>query len=218
MSAETLQETPRSRFSRKNDRGTHERTRIFDILDAAKVCHVAWVENGRPVCLPTAYGRRGDDLILHGAAKGRFLGALADGRDLCVTVTLVDGLVLARSTFHSSMNYRSVVLFGRAEPITDRDEKLAALDALVEHLAPGRSAEVRPTTEEELDATLVVKLPIAEGAAKARKGPPGDAKADLELPIWAGVVPWTTAAGEPEPAAGCEEMELPPSVVGLATS
>ncbi len=165
------------------------------------------------MCLPTAYGRWDDALILHGAAKGRFLEAMAGGSELCISVTLLDGLVLAKSTFHSSMNYRSVVIFGRAQAIVERKEKLHALDSLVEHLVPRRLGEVRATTEKELLATTVVRLPLVEASAKIRTGGPNDPKADLSLPIWAGVVPLTLAAGSPIPDETSASLELPPSVV-----
>ena len=176
QASDSLQASPRSRLARHPERGSGDFARVVEILDAAKICHVGWIDDGRPIVLPTAYGRLGDSLILHGAAEGRFMKALAGGAEVCVTVTLLDGLVLARSAFHSSMNYRSVVIFGRAAAIEDREEKLRALDVLVEHLAPHRSSEVRPTTEKELAATTVVLLPIVEASAKVRTGPPIDAK------------------------------------------
>jgi len=211
--SDSLQTSSRSRLTRYADRGTGDFDRIAEILDAAKICHVGWIDEGRPIVLPTAYGRLDDSLILHGAADGRFMKVLASGAEVCVTVTLVDGLVLARSAFHSSMNYRSVVIFGRATAIEDRAEKLRALDVLVEHLAPRRSAEVRPITEKELAATTVVLLPLVEASAKIRTGPPIDATADLELPIWGGVVPLTIEAGVPIPGEGSEALPLPISVI-----
>ena len=206
-------ETSRTRVHRHGERGSYDLAQICEILDAGKVCHVGWVDEGRPIVLPTAYGRVGESLILHGAAEGRFMKTLESGCDICVTITLVDGLVLARSAFHSSMNYRSVVIFGRAQAIVDREEKLRALDSLVEHLIPRRLAEVRPTTEKELAATTVVRLPLVEASAKIRTGGPNDPTADLSLPIWAGVVPLTLATESPIPDESSSSMELPDSVV-----
>jgi hypothetical protein len=152
-----------------------------------------------------AYGRLGDRLVLHGSAISRLMKTLAEGVETCVTVTLLDGVVLARSLFHSSMNYRSVMVFGTARPVTDRAEKLAALDALSEHLAPGRTADARGPSAKELAATTVLALDLAEASAKVRTGPPKDAAEDVALPIWAGVVPVRTVFEDPEPA-----PDLPP--------
>lgn len=212
MSTRDIKVSVRNRLTRLPDRGSYDRETLYEVLDAGRICHVAWADGSRPMCLPTAYGRWEDDLILHGAAKGRFLEAMAGGAELCISVTLLDGLVLARSTFHSSMNYRSVVIFGRGEKIVDSADKVKALDLLVDHLAPGRALEVRPTTEPELEATAVIRVPIVEASAKIRTGPPGDAKADLDLPIWAGVVPIVPEIGQPVAAPGSEELEVPPSV------
>ena len=206
-------ETSRTRVHRHGERGSYDLAQICEILDAGKVCHVACVDDGRPIVLPTAYGRVGASLILHGASDGRFMKTLESGCEICVAITLVDGLVLARSAFHSSMNYRSVVIFGRAQAIVEREEKLRALDSLVEHLVPRRLAEVRPTTETELAATTVVRLPLVEASAKIRTGGPIDAKADLSLPIWAGVLPLTIAVGSPIADESSGSMELPGSVV-----
>ena len=156
MSTRDIKESVRNRLTRLPDRGSYDRETLYEVLDAGRICHVAWADGSRPMCLPTAYGRWEDDLILHGAAKGRLLEAMAGGAELCISVTLLDGLVLARSTFHSSMNYRSVVIFGRGEKIVDSADKVKALDLLVDHLAPGRALEVRPTTEPELEATAVI--------------------------------------------------------------
>jgi nitroimidazol reductase NimA-like FMN-containing flavoprotein (pyridoxamine 5'-phosphate oxidase superfamily) len=218
MTTASLTETHRTRMRRHPERAVIDRETIYQILDAGRICHVAWVEDGEPVVLPTAYGRDGDSLILHGAVNGRFMKVLADGRRLCISVTHLDGLVLARSTFHSSMNFRSVALFGSAEEIVERDEQLQALDALVEHLAAGRSAEARGPNEKEMAATLVVRFPIEEGSAKIRTGPPIDAPGDLELPIWAGVVPNERSWGEPIAADGCEELAVPDSVGRLTAT
>ena len=156
--------------------------------------------DGRPFVIPTAYARDGDRIILHGSVASRMLRHLAEGFEASVCVTLIDGLVLARSTFHHSMNYRSVVLFGTARAITEPDRKIEALDALVEHLVPGRSAEARGGNDKELNATAVIEMPIEEGSAKVRRGPPVDDDDDLDLPVWAGVVPLRLTPQPPEPA------------------
>ena len=205
MPSPPLEQTPRSRLRRKADRGRHDRPTVEAILDEALICHVGFAVDGRPWVVPTAYARIGDQLYLHGATGNFALRTLASGVEVCVTVTLLDGLVLARSAFHHSMNYRSVMLFGRAEPVTDDDEKERALLAIVEHMEPGRTSDTRPPTAEELRATLVVRLPIHEGSAKVRTGPPIDDPADLALDHWAGVIPLSLVRGEPE-----RDVVLPP--------
>lgn len=193
--------TDRTRVRRKADRGVHDRAVVDAILDEGLVCHVGFAVDGRPWVVPTAYARVGDAVYLHGATGNHALRALASGAEACLTVTLVDGLVLARSAFHHSINYRSVMLFGVAKRVDDPAEKRRAVDAIVEHVVPGRSADARPPTDEELRATLVVRLPITEGSAKVRTGPPIDDAEDLALPVWGGVIPLTTAAGDPVPDA-----------------
>jgi nitroimidazol reductase NimA-like FMN-containing flavoprotein (pyridoxamine 5'-phosphate oxidase superfamily) len=171
---------------------------IAAILDEGFVCHVGFVgDDGRPYVIPTAYARVDDQLILHGSPASRMLRTLAGGIDVCVTVTLVDGFVLARSAFHHSLNYRSVVVLGHAVPVTDPDEKAAALGAFVDHVVPGRSADARPVTPAEVRKTTVLRLPIHEASAKVRTGPPVDDVPDLELPVWGGVLPLWMQAGEP---------------------
>ncbi|HEX8498990.1 MAG TPA: pyridoxamine 5'-phosphate oxidase family protein [Pyrinomonadaceae bacterium] len=191
--------TARTTLRRLPKRGSFERQTVYEILDEGFVCHVGFVSGGQPFVIPTAYGRVGDTLYLHGAKASRMLKALAAGSDVCVTVTLVDGLVLARSAFHHSINYRSVVVFGRARAVEDEGEKNAALEAFTEHVCRGRWAEVRWPTPEELAATTVVALPLAEASAKIRTGPPVDDEEDYALPVWAGVLPLGVAAGEPDP-------------------
>ena len=205
MPSSPLEQTPRTRLRRKADRGRHDRPTVEAILDEALICHVGFAVDGRPWVVPTAYARIDDQLYLHGATGNFALRTLASGVDVCVTVTLLDGLVLARSAFHHSMNYRSVMLFGRAEPVTDVDEKERALLAIVEHMEPGRSDDTRPPTAEELRATLVVRVPINEGSAKVRTGPPIDDPDDLALDHWAGVIPLALVRGEPE-----RDLALPP--------
>jgi uncharacterized protein len=189
----------RTRVRRHPERAVDEPGAVAAILDEALVCHVGFVADGQPYVIPTIHARVGDTLYFHGSPASRMLRTLDDGVDVCVTATLVDGIVLARSVFHHSLNYRSAVVFGRAREVVDPEEKLAALEAVVEHVVRGRSADARPPSEKELATTLVLALPIDESSAKVRSGPPKDAADDLELPVWAGVVPVTLAPGEPEP-------------------
>jgi nitroimidazol reductase NimA-like FMN-containing flavoprotein (pyridoxamine 5'-phosphate oxidase superfamily) len=194
-------ETPRTKLRRVPKRGSHDRETIDAILDEALISHVGFVHDGRPAVIPTLHARVGDDVLLHGSAASRMLRALAGGVDVCLTATLVDGLVLARSAFHHSMNYRSVVLYGTATPVTGDDELESALEAFTEKLVPGRWAEVRWPTRKELRGTAVLKLRIAEGSAKVRTGPPIDDEEDYALDVWAGVVPLrlTASGAEPDP-------------------
>jgi nitroimidazol reductase NimA-like FMN-containing flavoprotein (pyridoxamine 5'-phosphate oxidase superfamily) len=195
-----LTPTARTTLRRKKDRGRFDRATIDAILDEGMVCHLAVAVDGQPWVIPTAYVRVGQHLYVHGATGNHALRALATGAPACVTVTLVDGLVLARSTFHHSINYRSVVLFGTGQLVDDPDDKARVLDALVEHLVPGRTADARAATPEELRATLVVRLPIVEASAKVRTGGPIDDDDDLDLPVWAGVIPLGLHVGAPENA------------------
>jgi nitroimidazol reductase NimA-like FMN-containing flavoprotein (pyridoxamine 5'-phosphate oxidase superfamily) len=199
MQTETFTPTGRSAVRRLAKRGNYERATVHAILDEGFVCHVGFVHEGQPFVIPTAYARVGDVLYLHGARASRMLKALGAGGEVCVTVTLVDGLVLARSAFHHSINYRSVVVFGRAREVSDETEKRAAMHAFTEHVAPGRWAEVREPNESELGATTVVALPLAEASAKVRVGPPIDDEEDYARAVWAGVLPLKIVAGEPVP-------------------
>jgi nitroimidazol reductase NimA-like FMN-containing flavoprotein (pyridoxamine 5'-phosphate oxidase superfamily) len=192
-----LTPTARTTLKRLPVRGSHELEQIYSILDEGMVCHVAFVADGKPVVMPTAYGRKDDVIYLHGAVAGRMARALATGIELCVTVTLVDGLVLARSAFHHSMNYRSVVVFGQATLVQDEARKFEAMRVLTEHLVPGRWETIRTPTSAELAGTLVLEVPILEASAKVRVGPPVDDEADYELPVWAGVVPLALVPGRP---------------------
>jgi len=185
----TLPQTQRTTLKRLPKRGSHERETINQILDEGFICHVGFAVDGLPSVIPTGYARAADKLIIHGSQASRMLRALKTGIDVCVTVTLIDGLVLARSAFHHSMNYRSVVIFGRAVPIEQREEKLAALFALSEHMIPGRWQEVREPSEAELQQTTVLSLPIDEASAKIRTGPPLDDEEDYAISVWAGVLP-----------------------------
>ncbi len=191
----------RTQVRRLPERGAYDPAVIHAILDAAFLCHVGFVHDGAPVVIPTGYGRRGDNLYLHGSSASRMLRTLRTGVDVCCTVTLLDGLVLARSVFHHSMNYRSVVVFGRATAVEDPAEKLAALAVISNQIAPGRWDAARHPNPQELKATLVLKLPLAEASAKIRTGPPKDEAEDYALPVWAGVIPARLAFGEPEPDA-----------------
>jgi uncharacterized protein len=199
---ESLAPTDRATVRRKRERGSHDRALVNRVLDEGLVCHVGFSGARGPVVLPMTYVRIGDQLYLHGASANDMLRNLAGDADVCVTVTLLDGLVFARSAFHHSMNYRCVVLFGRAERVTDEAELQTMAAALLDHLAPGRSADARPPTAEELRATLIVRLPITEGSAKVRTGGPIDDDEDLDLPVWAGEVPLRLAPQAPVPDAG----------------
>ena len=194
-----LEQTEKTRIRRLPERGSYDRATIDAILDEALICHVGFVVEGRPVVIPTLHARVGDHLYFHGSPAAGMLRTLREGVEACVTVTLLDGLVLARSAFHSSMNYRSVVVFGKAEEVSDREEKLRVLEALVEHVCRGRSADARGPSESELKQTLVLRVPIAEASAKIRTGPPKDDAEDYALPIWAGVVPLVLTPGEVVP-------------------
>jgi uncharacterized protein len=191
--------TPRTRVRRVPKRGAYDRPTIDAILDEALICHLGFVHDGRPAVIPTLHARVGDEVFIHGSSASRMIRALAGGVEACLTVTLVDGLVLARSAFHHSVNYRSVVLFGTARPVIEPEAKERALEAFTEKLVPGRWADVRWPTRKELKGTAALALPIAEGSAKVRTGPPIDEDEDYELEAWAGVVPIRTEMLPPEP-------------------
>ena len=205
-------ETERTRVRRLPDRARHDVATVHAILDAGLVCTVSFVDDGRPIAIPTAYARVGDALVLHGSSKSRTLLAAAAGAELCVTVTHLDGLVLARSAFHHSVNYRSVVIFGRADAVTDPERKMQLLRAFTERLYPGRWVEAREPNEQELKATLVVSLPITEAVAKVRTGGPIEDVEDLERPVWAGVVPLRLVAGTPVVDAGVPSDSAMPAL------
>lgn len=209
----TFPVTPRTRLHRMPARGTYDRAELHAILDAGLVCHVGVVADDAPVVIPMAYARVGDDLILHGARASRLLRAVAEGAPVCITVTLLDGLVLARSAFHHSVNYRSVMVHGRGRAVEAPDEKAALLAAFVARIAPGRPDPARPANAKELGATLVVRVPILEAVAKRRSGPPLDDAEDLDLPVWAGVVPLRLAPGPVVPDAACRADTAPPAVL-----
>lgn len=189
--------TKRSRIKRLPKRAHYDRATVHAILDAGAMCHVGYVIDGEPYVTPTAYWRKGEHVYWHGSSASRMLRTIAAGSPVCLTVTHLDGLVMARSAFHHSVNYRSVMVFGNATVVTDRDAKLAALEDFVERLYPGRWAELRPVNEQELKATTVLGMDLSEASAKIRTGPPVDDEEDYALPIWAGVVPVTIATGAP---------------------
>lgn len=198
MSVETtpLSSTPRTTLRRHRERGQTDREQLYAVLDAGLICHLGVVANGAPVVLPTAYGRDGDTLYVHGSsANGAF--ADADGQQVCVTVTHLDGLVCARSVFTHSVNYRSAVVFGTAAVVIDDDERRRALEVITEHLVPGRWAAARHPTKKEMAATAVLSLPLTEASVKIRTGMPKDEPEDMDSDVWAGVLPVAVAFGEP---------------------
>lgn len=196
-----LTPTARSRVKRHHERGAYDFDAIAAMLDAAFLCHVGYVIDGQPYVTPTSYWRDNNVLYWHGSSASRMLRTLGQGIDCCFTVTIVDGLVLARSAFNHSINYRSVMLFGRASPIEEEADKLRQLELFVERMYPGRWPELRPVTPQEVKATTVLSMSIQEGSAKVRSGPPKDDAADDDWPVWAGVIPVQSAAlaAQPEP-------------------
>jgi len=207
--------TPLTTHKRLPQRGSHDRELVHSILDEGLVCHVAFVADGQPFVIPTIYARLGERLYLHGATASRMLAALKLGAPVCVEVTLVDGLVLARSAFHHSMNYRSVMVFGVAQESVDLSEKRQALEAIVEHVVPGRMRETRAPSAQEVAGTRVLWIPILEASAKVRTGPPVDDEEDHALPHWAGELPLRMVLGAPvaDPRLAAE-TPLPASLAG----
>jgi nitroimidazol reductase NimA-like FMN-containing flavoprotein (pyridoxamine 5'-phosphate oxidase superfamily) len=214
-----LQSTPRTQVKRIPKRGVYDREAIYSILDEALICHVGFTlpedagGPAQPFVIPTGFARCGDTLYVHGSAASRMLKALSGGIPACVTVTLMDGLVLARAAFHHSMNYRSVVMLGIARLVEDAEEKLAALEAFTNHMMPGRWSDVRKPNESELKATSVLALSLDEVSAKVRTGPPIDEDEDYQLPIWAGVLPLRLAASDAETDPRCLPGLEPPASV-----
>jgi uncharacterized protein len=194
---DTLTRTQRSTVVRSRERGQYERSTVYSIVDEALICHVGFTVDAQPYVIPTAHARVGDRLYIHGSVGSRMLKNMKAGVPVCVTITLLDGLVLARSAFHHSMNYRSAVILGTAREVTDEQEKRTAFDALVNHVVPGRSADVRSADAQELKATSVLCLVIDEASAKVRRGPPIDAEEDYALKCWAGVLPMQLEPGHP---------------------
>ncbi len=201
----TYTPTDRTQVKRLPKRGVYDKAAIDSILDEGFICHAGFAVDGQPFVIPTGYARVGDQIHIHGSAASRMLRALDRGIDVCVTVTLIDGFVLARSAFHHSMNYRSVVILGKARLVTDPEEKMDALRHFTNHILPGRWEEVRQPTAQELKATTVLALPIEEVSAKVRVGAPVDDEEDYSLPIWAGVVPLRGKISDPIP----DERVLP---------
>jgi nitroimidazol reductase NimA-like FMN-containing flavoprotein (pyridoxamine 5'-phosphate oxidase superfamily) len=186
-----------TKFKREAKLGSHDFKLACEVLDTGKICHVGFSLDEQPYVVPMAYARMGDQLLIHGSVASRLVKNLAEGLRCCVTVTHFDGLVYARSTFNSSMNYRSVMVFGLARVIEDSDEKRDGIQVLVDHLMPGRRADLRKSTIKELNATSLLALPIETFSSKCRSGPPDDSKSDLDAQVWAGVVPLTLTTGEP---------------------
>jgi nitroimidazol reductase NimA-like FMN-containing flavoprotein (pyridoxamine 5'-phosphate oxidase superfamily) len=193
-----LSATDRTRLGRHRERGLTDRRALHDVLDAGLICHLGVVIDGTPVVLPTGYGRIGETMYLHGSSANRSLGSAAD-TEVCVTVTLLDGLVCARSVFHNSMNYRSAVIYGTARLVTDDAERMTAIEAITEHLIPGRWSNSRLPNKKEMAATSVLALPLAEASVKVRSGGPSDDDEDYGLDYWAGVLPITMTVGNAQP-------------------
>jgi nitroimidazol reductase NimA-like FMN-containing flavoprotein (pyridoxamine 5'-phosphate oxidase superfamily) len=209
--------TPRTRVRRVPERGHYDRATIETVIDDALVCHVGFVSDGMPYVIPMACARDGERLLLHGSTASRLMRTLTSGADVCVTVTHLDGVILARALFDNSMNYRSVVVLGRARAITDPDDKLDALRILVERLVPGRWDEAREPSDSELKATTVLSVPLTEASAKIRSGPPQDSEVDLSLDVWAGEIPLTVTSLQavPDPLLR-PGIPVPPSVERFA--
>jgi hypothetical protein len=201
--------TTRTTVRRHPERGDYDRSTIDAILDEALICHVGFVVDGQPFVIPTIHARDADILYIHGSPGSRMLRNLKGGVDLCVTVTLLDGLVLARSVYNHSMNYRSVVVLGRAREVTDRDEKLRAMECVVEHVVPGRWADARQPSDGEIKGTTILALGLDEASAKVRSGRPTDDEDDLSFPVWAGVVPLEVTAQAPVPDEGVRDPAPP---------
>jgi hypothetical protein len=191
--------TERTQVHRLPKRGVYDREKVYSILDEGLVCHVGFVADGKPVVIPTGYGRKGDMLYFHGSPASRMFQTLGKGVDVCITVTLIDGVVMARSAFHHSMNYRSVVIFGKATPVHNPAAKREALQVFTEHVAPGRWQQIRQPSEKELQSTSVLAIPLNEVSAKVRTGPPLDDEEDYALPVWAGVLPLELTPTTPVP-------------------
>jgi nitroimidazol reductase NimA-like FMN-containing flavoprotein (pyridoxamine 5'-phosphate oxidase superfamily) len=209
--------TEKNSIKRLPKRGHYDRETIHRILDEALICHVGFADGGQPYVIPINFARVDDTIVLHGAKASRLLKHVEQGHPICVEVTIVDGLVLARSVFHHSVNYRSVVLFGRGRLLTDEQEKLAALQAVTEHLIPGRWKEARLPNQKELNATSVVAIQIDEASAKVRVGPPLDEEEDYTLPVWAGVLPLQETPLPPvRDELQTEEVMLPEYIAGYS--
>jgi len=201
--------TQHTTVKRHPERGAYDRATIDSILDEALICHLGFVADGRPFVIPTIHARDGDTLYVHGSPGSRMLRTAKEGVDICVTVTLLDGLVLARSVYNHSMNYRSAVVLGRASAVTGRQEKLRAMQRVVEHVVPGRWDDARRPNDGEIKGTTILALSLDEASAKVRRGPPTDDDADLELPVWAGVIPLRIEPSDPVPAPSVDSSPPP---------
>lgn len=201
----------RTKIRRHPERGSYDRETVRSILDEGLICHLGFVVDGTPFVMPTMYARRGDVVYVHGSPASRMLRAAAGPADVCLTVTLLDGLVLARAVFSHSMNFRSVVVLGRAEEVVDQDEKLAASEALVEHVCRGRWADARHPNQKELATTTILRLSLDEASAKVRTGGPKDSEADLDLPVWAGHLPLAVHPLPPVPDERLAGVGAPPA-------
>ena len=202
-----------NRVRRVPDRGYYDKETVYGIVDDALICHVGFVQEGRPFVIPTLHARRGDEILLHGATTSRLMLHVQAGHDICLTVTHVDGIVLARSVFHHSLNYRSAVLFGQGYLVEGEEATMAALEQFTERLMPGRWADARRPNRNELKATAVIAMPIEIASAKVRSGPPGDIEKDYNLPVWAGVLPMAQEIGLPEADGRLAEDILLPNYV-----
>ena len=209
MTTQSFSPTERSQVKRNPRRAVYDREVIYDTLDEAMLCHLALAIEGEPVVLPTIHTRLGDTLYLHGSNQNRLYRKIAEGAPACISVTILDGLVLARSGRHHSMNYRSVVLFGKGSKVNDQAEKQRVLETLVEQIVPGRWEDSRQPTNQELHATMVIAFPIKEASAKVRNGPPVDTDADRDLPIWAGIVPIKLCAQKPITDTAGQDVPIP---------
>lgn len=209
--------TPLNRVKRNPKRAVYDRAQIHAILDAALLCHLAYVIDGQPLCTPTIHWREGEMLYWHGSSASRALRAQAKGLQVCLTVTHLDGIVLARSAFNHSCNFRSAMIFGTAEPVEDPAEKAAALLAITDRLVPGRNAELRPTTDQEIKATRVMRMPIETASAKVRAANVGDDDEDGNYPVWAGVIPIRSVIAPAEPSPGLRPgLAMPPHLAPFA--
>lgn len=206
--------TNRTTPSRLAKRAHYDANTIHAILDDALFCTVSYVQDGQPMAIPTAFARNGDTLYIHGSVGSHFIRSIENGAPVCITVMLADGLVLAKSAFHHSVNYRSVVIFANAEKVTDEAERMDALALITDHLVPGRWADLRPTTDSEMRKTTVLAFSLAEASAKVRTGGPNDDPEDAPLPTWSGVVPLETVRGTPIPREGEENGPLPGYLAG----
>lgn len=213
--AEEFTSTGRTALGRLPERGSYDVAAAYAVLDEALYCHVGFVFDDKPAVIPTIHARIDDTLVLHGSAASRMLRTLKQGVEVCVVVTLLDGLVMARSAFHHSMNYRSVVIYGTAHEITDEEQRLRAMAAVTEHIAPGRWDDARQPDRKESKATLMIEVPLDEASLKVRTGPPGDDAEDMDLGIWAGIIPVSLRFGEPVAAPDLDPpVAVPPYLEG----